>query len=67
MNSGTIFGILNVISLIYLTAVVALVIGLQEADDQEQPMRHVLGCWMKLLGCLLGIGVVVYLLSLFGG
>lgn len=63
----TLFGLLHVFSLIYLTGVVALVIGLQEAKPADSPTRHVLGCWAKMLGGLVGLGIVVYILSLFAG
>ena len=52
-------------SVIYLTGVVALVIGLQESETSEEAPRHVLGCWGKILGVLVGLGVIVYLFSLF--
>jgi hypothetical protein len=61
------FGFLNLLSLIYLTGVVALVIGLQETEPGKPPARNVLGCWAKLLGGLVGAGVVIFVLSLFGG
>jgi hypothetical protein len=75
------FGLAHIFSLIYLTGIVAFVIGLQEvpedksADTQDgaaQPnplnspaTRHVLGCWGKMLGSLVGLGLIVYILSLF--
>lgn len=65
--SQNLFGFLHVLSLIYLTGVVALVIGLQETEPGKPPARNVLGCWAKLLGGLIGVGVVVYVLSLFAG
>ena len=65
--SQNLFGFLNVLSLIYLTGVVALVIGLQETEPGKPSARHVAGCWAKLLGALIGVGVVVFVLSLFAG
>lgn len=65
--SQSLFGFLHVLSLIYLTGVVALVIGLQETEPGKPPVRNVLGCWVKLLGGLIGVGVVVFVLSLFAG
>jgi hypothetical protein len=65
--SQNLFGFLNVLSLIYLTGVVALVIGLQETEPGKPPARNVVGCWAKLLGVLIGVGVVVFVLSLFAG
>jgi len=65
--SQNLFGFLHVLSLIYLTGVVALVIGLQETEPGKPPARNVLGCWAKLLGGLIGAGVVVFVLSLFAG
>lgn len=60
-------GILNIFSLLYLTAVVAFIMGMGESDEPKEAARHVLGCWAKLLGGLVGIGVVVYILSLLAG
>ena len=65
--SQNLFGFLHVLSLIYLTGVVALVIGLQETEPGKPPARAVAGCWAKLLGGLIGAGVVVFVLSLFAG
>ena len=65
--SQNLFGLLNVLSLIYLTGVVALVIGLQETEPGKPAARAVLGCWVKLLGALIGVGVAVFVLSLFAG
>jgi hypothetical protein len=65
--SQNLFGFLNVLSLIYLTGVVALVIGLQETEPGKPPARNVMGCWAKLLGALIGVGVAVFVLSLFAG
>jgi hypothetical protein len=61
------YGIANVFSLLYLSFVVALVIGMHETDDPGETKRHVLGCWGKLLGGLVGLMVFVYVLSLFAG
>ena len=61
------YGIINVLSLIFLTGIVALVLGLGESDSPKQATRHVLGCWAKLLGGLVGVGLVVYIMSLFAG
>ncbi|HNY27201.1 MAG TPA: hypothetical protein PLA90_17990 [Candidatus Sumerlaeota bacterium] len=61
------YGIAHVFSLVYLTFVVALVIGLHEVEEPQQARRHVLGCWARLLGSLVGMMLVVYILSLFSG
>lgn len=63
------YGAIHLFSLVYLTAVVALVIGVQESEDrQPREMRlHVLGCWAKLLGSLVGLGLVVYVIHLLSG
>lgn len=61
------YGIINVLSLLYLTGVVALVLGLGESEGAGKPAVHVLGCWAKLLGGLVGIGLIVYIMSLFAG
>ena len=59
-----IYGIIHVLSLVYLTGIVALVIGLQEVDDPAKAKRHVLGCWARLLGSLVGLGLLVYIVHL---
>ena len=61
------YGIIHIVSLIYLTFVTALVIGTHETDDPTEARRHVLGCWMRLLGGLVGLMLIVYVLSLFAG
>jgi hypothetical protein len=61
------YGILNVLSLIYLTFVVALVIGMHETDDPAEARRQTLGCWGRLLGGLVGAMLLVYIISLFAG
>ena len=65
------YGIINLLSLIYLTGVVALVIGLGESESNQLAslrqsttngsVRQVLGCWVKLLGLLVGIALVISL------
>ena len=59
------FGLAHIVSLLYLTGVVAFVVGLQESPDDKNPVPHVLGCWGKMLGSLVGLGLIVYILSLF--
>lgn len=66
-NSQFWFGILHVVSVVYLTAVVAVVLGSQDQDSPAKALPQVLGCWGKLLGSLVGIGLLVYILSLFAG
>ena len=61
------YGIVNVLSLVYLTFVVALVIGMHETDEARESRRQVLGCWTKLLGGLVALMLVIYLLSLLAG
>ncbi len=61
------FGLINVLSLIYLTFVVAMVIGLHEVEDETKSKRHVLGCWAKLLGSMVGLMLIIYIFSLFAG
>ncbi|MBN1865822.1 hypothetical protein JW916_00890 [Candidatus Sumerlaeota bacterium] len=61
------YGILHVVSLVYLTGVVALILGMNEGETPREATRHVLGCWSKILGGLVGLGLVVYVLSLFAG
>ncbi len=61
------YGLLHVVSLVLLTAVVAVVLGVHEDDTPGREAKHVRGCWVKILGTLIGLGVVVYILSLFAG
>ena len=61
------FGVFNVLSLIYLTAVVALVLGMHEGETPREAARHVLGCWVKIMGGLVALGLVVYIMSFFAG
>ena len=61
------YGVLHVFSLIYLTAVVALILGMDEGETPREATRNVLGCWAKILGGLVGLILVVYVFSLFTG
>jgi hypothetical protein len=61
------YGWMNVFSLIFITGVVALILGMDEGENAKESTRHALGCWAKLLGSLIGIGLVAYILSLFAG
>lgn len=61
------YGLIHVASLLYLTGVVALVIGIHEGDTPAEATRGALGCWARILGGLVGLGLVVYILSLFSG
>ncbi|HUT23340.1 MAG TPA: hypothetical protein VM492_03245 [Sumerlaeia bacterium] len=61
------FGILHLLSLVYLTGVVSLILGMDEGETPAQAGRHVLGCWTRILLCFVGLGVVVYVFSLFAG
>ena len=61
-----VYGIIHLLSLIFLTGVVALVIGLQEVEEPAKARKHVLGCWARLLGSLVGLGLIVFILNLLG-
>ena len=61
------YGIVHIVSMVYLTFVVAVVIGMHETDDPRESRHQVLGCWTKLLGGLVGLMIVVYIMSLFAG
>lgn len=56
-------GTLNIISIIYLSFVVAFIMGLNDHDAPKKVIRTTLRRWLKLLAALAVIGAVVLLLS----
>lgn len=60
----TLYGLVNILSLVFLTFVVAVVMGPHE-NGRDEAMRHpVLGCWFKLLGSILGLMLVLLIMHL---
>jgi len=60
----TLNGWLHIGSCFYLALVVTLVLGILEFDEWQPIWRSTLRRWLKLIGALVLIGVVVQLLSL---
>ena len=56
-------GWLYIISLFYLALVVSLVISINESDRLRVIFRRTLWRWVRLVGALFLIGLVVYLLT----
>jgi hypothetical protein len=56
-------GIVNILSLLYLSLVVALVFSINDQEEIGQIVRATLRRWGKLVGVLVGIGIIVYLLG----
>jgi hypothetical protein len=59
----TVSGWLHIASCCYLGLVVTLVLGILEFDEWRPIWRSTLRRWLKLIGALILIGVVVQLLS----
>jgi hypothetical protein len=57
-------GWLHIGSCLYLGLVVTLILGILEFDEWRPIWRSTLRRWLKLIGALVLIGVVVQLLSL---
>jgi len=60
----TVGGWLHLGSCLYLGLVVALILGVLEFDEWRGIWRSTLRRWLKLIGALAIIGIVVQLLSL---
>ncbi|HOE64260.1 MAG TPA: hypothetical protein PKW18_02770 [Candidatus Sumerlaeota bacterium] len=56
-------GTINIVSIIYLSFVVAFILGLNDHDTPRKIIRATLRRWLKLLAALVVIGAVVLLLS----
>ena len=59
----TLNGWLYVGSCFYLAVVVTLILGILEFDEWRAIWRSTVRRWLKLIGALVAIGVVVQLLS----
>jgi hypothetical protein len=60
----TLSGWLHIGSCLYLGLLVALLLGVLEFDEWRSIWRSTLRRWLKLIGALVIIGIVVQLLSL---
>lgn len=60
----TAIGLLHIGSCLYLGLVVTLVLGILEFDDWRAVLQSTARRWLKLIGALILIGIVVQLLSL---
>lgn len=56
-------GVINILSLLYLSMVVALVFSINDHEGIKPILRATLRRWGKLVGFLILIGIIVYLLS----
>ncbi len=56
-------GIVNILSLLYLSMVVALVLSINEHEEIRPIVRATLRRWGLGVGLLIGIGILVYLLG----
>jgi phosphate/sulfate permease len=56
-------GMLNLVSLLYLSFVVAFVLGMNDHDNPSGVAAATVRRWLKLLAALVVIGVVVRILS----
>ncbi len=58
------YGLFRIFSLVFLTFVVAVVMGPHENGEEHQTKRPVMGCWFKLLGSILAIMFILLLIHL---
>jgi len=56
-------GMLNLVSLLYLSFVVAFVLGMNDHDNPRGVAAATVRRWLKLLAALVVIGIVVRILS----
>jgi hypothetical protein len=56
-------GILNIFSILYLSFVVAFIFGLNDHNDAGKVVKATLRRWIKLVGALVIIAIIVYILS----
>ncbi|MBN1901002.1 hypothetical protein JW926_06715 [Candidatus Sumerlaeota bacterium] len=56
-------GFLHIFSILYLSLVVAVVFGLNDHNEAGKILRATLRRWIKLIGALVIIAVVVHILS----
>ena len=56
-------GVLNVVSLVYLSFVVALIYGMNDHDKAGLVVKTTLRRWFKMIGALFVLGIIVQILS----
>jgi succinate dehydrogenase hydrophobic anchor subunit len=56
-------GPLNIFSILYLSFVVAFIFGLNDHNEPRKVARATLRRWIKLIGALVIIAVLVHILS----
>ena len=56
-------GLLHLFSLLYLSLVVAFVFGLNDHDRPRDVVKTTLRRWLKMIGALIVIGLIVLILS----
>jgi len=56
-------GMLNLVSLLFLSFVVAFVLGMNDHDNSRRVAAATVRRWLKLLAALVVIGIVVRILS----
>jgi|GEM_PF-538803 len=56
-------GILNTVSLLYLSFIVAFILGMNDHDKPRGVVAATVRRWLKLLVALVVIGIVVRILS----
>ena len=56
-------GLLNIFSILYLSLVVAFIFGLNDHDEVKKVIKATLRRWIKLMGALVIIAIIVYILS----
>ena len=56
-------GLINIFSILYLSFVVAFIFGLNDHNEAGKVMKAAFRRWIKLIGALVIIAIVVYILS----
>lgn len=56
-------GLLNIFSILYLSLVVAFIFGLNDHNEIQKVIKATLRRWIKLIGALVLIAVIVHILS----
>ena len=56
-------GVLNLVSLLYLSFVVALIFGINDHDEAKMVVKTTLRRWLKMIGALVVLGVIVQIVS----
>lgn len=56
-------GVIQILSLLYISAVIAFSVSMNENREPKKILRETLRRWVKLLGVTLGVAVLVTLLG----